>query len=100
MVRAQARVCLEAHTGWRSRACAAARRVRRCACADAPPHRRAGKLLATAGRHDGTVCLWDWRAGQLLARQAVQGEAAAAVFTEDGLNLVAVGKGAYKVRPR
>ncbi|KAI8476446.1 MAG: hypothetical protein J3K34DRAFT_510027 [Monoraphidium minutum] len=57
-----------------------------------------GRLLATTGaQYDGQVCLWDWRSGQLLARQALQGEAAAAVFTEDGSNLIGVGKGAYKV---
>lgn len=59
-----------------------------------------GKLLATtgAGAADGHVCLWDWRAGALLARQALPGGAGLAAFTEDGLALVAAGKGAYKVR--
>lgn len=59
---------------------------------------RTGKLLATTGAaYDGHVYLWNWRSGQLLARQSLQAEAAAAVFTEDGSNLIGVGKGAYKV---
>jgi hypothetical protein len=69
------------------------------AASSPPPPRPAGKLLASTGAgHDGQVCVWDWRAGALLARQSLQGDVAAAAFTEDGLNLIAAGKGTYKVR--
>jgi hypothetical protein len=61
---------------------------------------RAGKHLATTGgTSDAHICVWDWRGGQLLARQPLQGctSAAAAAFTGDGASLVGAGRGAYKV---
>ena len=59
-----------------------------------------GRLLATAGGRgggDAAVCVWDWRAGRLLARQALPAEAAGAAFAGDGAGLVAAGRGAFKV---
>ncbi|KAF8072924.1 mapkbp1 [Scenedesmus sp. PABB004] len=56
-----------------------------------------GKLLVSAGAAgDGQLCIWDWRTGGLLWRQAVSSSLRSAAFTEDSSCVLAVGRNTFK----
>ncbi|GLI61045.1 hypothetical protein VaNZ11_003198, partial [Volvox africanus] len=64
-----------------------------------------GRLLVSTGEsYDGQLCVWDWQAGVLLARQHTQAEVQRACFAEElaagasGFTITTVGKaGHFKV---
>ena len=58
-------------------------------------------MVTTGAAQDGHMCVWDWKAGTLLARQPLHasgsGGSVAACFTEDGACVVTAGKEHFKV---
>lgn len=70
----------------------------------------AGRLLLSSGEgYDSQLCVWDWKAGVLLAKQHTQAELLQASFVSEepagggsggGATITTVGKaGHFKVRP-
>ena len=69
-----------------------------CTATGQPTAFCAGKYLASAGAaYDGQLCIWDWKAGALVAKEQTQAQLRGLAWADAGSTVISVGRSHLKV---